>query len=381
MGQGGARRDDAPAVEQSIEISLEEALALGWLRRDRGHARRRSLFVRGSCGAEATARLAIVGSRAPTGEQAALAGALAEAAVQVGWAVWSGGADGVDTIAHRATLHAGGHTVAVLPAGMTPATPAKNAALFDRIGDLGGLLAAAVDGAAVQPAAFRARNVTLAAAVDALLVVCASDRSGSLHAAGRARAIGLPVATVPWSPRSPNAAGGHALLEGGARCVASPEALLRWLAALRSAGLVDSAPSPAAVGGEPAQRSLLPQGPLAGREARTRSAPLAKQDAAARVGAIDAGAGGWQRYAADPAALPALSNPVQLTAQQRTLLQAVVGSHPHGLSPAAVAPVEARGAMVSLLLELALEGLVVMDRYGRHLATPAGLRAAEKDIE
>ncbi len=379
MGRGGVGSDGEGAPMPPVEISAEDAIALGWLRRERGDGRRRGFFVRGSSGVVSAPRLAIVGSRAPTVEQAMLAGALAEAAVRVGWAVWSGGADGVDTIAHRATLHARGHTVAVLPAGMAPATPAKNEALFAHIAACGGLLAAAADGATVQPAAFRARNVTLTAAVDALLVVCASERSGSLHAAGRANAIGLPLAAVPWSPRSPNAAGGHLLLETGARCVASPDALIRWLAVLQSA-TGGAAAAPAAGKDGSMQRTLLLDGSPARSAARSRRAPKPAQDLAVTAGAIDASAGGWQRYAAAPAAPVALLDSVPLTAQQRTLLQAVVGSHPHGLMPDAVAPVEARGAVVSLLLELALEGLVAMDRYGRHLATPAGLRAAEKDM-
>src|SRR6266849_4277344 len=74
--------------------------------------------------------VAIVGTRHPTTRGAEYARELAFELAQAGVAVLSGGAEGIDTEAHRGALAAGGVTVVVAPAGFEHPFPEQNAELF-----------------------------------------------------------------------------------------------------------------------------------------------------------------------------------------------------------------------------------------------------------
>ncbi|BBY32261.1 DNA protecting protein DprA [Mycolicibacter minnesotensis] len=162
---------------------------------------------------------AIVGTRAATsyGELVAadLSGGLAEHDV----AVVSGGAYGIDGVAHRAALAAAGITVAVLAGGIDIAYPAGHSALLHRIGTHGLLVTEYPPG--VRPARYRflTRNRLVAALAGATVVVEAGLRSGAANTAAWARLLGRPVAAVPGPVTSAASAGCHVLLRGGAELV------------------------------------------------------------------------------------------------------------------------------------------------------------------
>jgi len=161
----------------------------------------------------------IVGTRAATayGEHVAadLAAGLAERDV----AVVSGGAYGIDGVAHRATLASEGLTVAVLASGIDVPYPAGHAALLRRIADQGLIVSEYPPG--VRPARYRflTRNRLVAALTGATVVVEAGLRSGAANTAAWAHALGRPVCAVPGPVTSSASAGCHALLRGGAELV------------------------------------------------------------------------------------------------------------------------------------------------------------------
>lgn len=136
--------------------------------------------------------VAIVGTRHPTRAGRELAGELATHFVRRGFAVISGLAEGIDTIAHRAAMDAGGATVAVLGTPLTVAYPRGNADL-QRVLARDHLVVSQVP--MVRHARqdlrrncqfFRDRDATLAALADAVVVVEAGDRSGALICARHA---------------------------------------------------------------------------------------------------------------------------------------------------------------------------------------------------
>jgi DNA processing protein len=167
-------------------------------------------------------RVAIVGSRSvsPYGKNVTekLAGELA----QQGIVIISGLAIGVDGISHQAALNAGGHTIAVLPAGLDDIVPATNHRLAEDIIQGGGVLF--TEYTAGTPALkqnFIARNRLVVGLAQAILITEAGENSGSLHSAKFAREQGKPVLVVPGQITSPTSRGTNGLLKEGASAVTS----------------------------------------------------------------------------------------------------------------------------------------------------------------
>lgn len=97
------------------------------------------LYVRGSL-ANASKRVACIGTREPSDFGVAVTERLVELLVENDWAIVSGLALGVDTLAHQACLRFGGCTVAVMGGGLDSIYPKKNAGLADQIIEAGGAL-------------------------------------------------------------------------------------------------------------------------------------------------------------------------------------------------------------------------------------------------
>ncbi|MCW2514862.1 MAG: hypothetical protein JWR11_3904 [Mycobacterium sp.] len=166
---------------------------------------------------------AIVGTRAATSygeyQAADLAAGLAERDV----AVISGGAFGIDGVAHRAALGAEGLTVAVLAGGIDVPYPAAHTAMLRRIGEQGLLVTEYPPG--IRPARHRflTRNRLVAALGGATIVVEAGLRSGAANTAAWAEALGRLVGAYPGPVTSAASAGCHVLIRNGAQLVTRAE--------------------------------------------------------------------------------------------------------------------------------------------------------------
>jgi DNA processing protein len=145
--------------------------------------------------------VAIVGARAATGDGMALANQLARHLAGRGIHVVSGGAVGIDGAAHRGALDAGGTTTVVLGSGVDVPYPARHASLFDRTVAAGGALVSLFAmGTAPRPGNFPLRNPLIAALADAVLVIEADVRSGSLSTARAASELSRPLGARPGTP-------------------------------------------------------------------------------------------------------------------------------------------------------------------------------------
>lgn len=181
------------------------------------------LWVRGEV-AEAGSVVAIVGARAARHDDVQRAREIARDVAADGTLIVSGGALGVDAAGHRGALDASGTTVAVLGCGLDVIYPEQHRDLFDSIVRAGGSVVSQFEPTAPPlPWHFVHRNRTIAAMADAVLVIAASRRSGSLHTARAARALGRLVAAVPGT------AGCEALIASGAAPVRDAEELVRAL--------------------------------------------------------------------------------------------------------------------------------------------------------
>lgn len=173
----------------------------------------------------------VVGTRAATsyGEHQAadLAAGLAERDV----AVVSGGAFGIDGVAHRAALSAEGLTVAVLAGGVDVPYPVAHTEMLHRIGVHGLLVSEYPPG--VRPARHRflTRNRLVAALSGATVVVEAGLRSGAANTAAWAAALGRPVCAFPGPVTSSASAGCHVLIQGGAYLVTRVEEVVELVGA------------------------------------------------------------------------------------------------------------------------------------------------------
>lgn len=188
-----------------------------------------ALYVKGRLPREELPAVAIVGARQCSryGELQALefASALAGAGVQI----LSGMARGIDGAAGRGALNAGGSTYAVLGSGVDICYPAVNRGLYSDILESGGLISEQPPGTPPRKENFPARNRIISGLSDAVLVMEARERSGSLITADMALDQGREVYALPGPLTSPLSRGCNALIRQGAGILLSPGELLEEL--------------------------------------------------------------------------------------------------------------------------------------------------------
>lgn len=189
------------------------------------------LWVQGSRSAlSLPLRLAIVGSRNPTPQGQRHALDFARALGQAGVCVVSGLALGVDAAAHEGALQAPAPTLAVVGTGLDRVYPRHHADLARRIvGGGGALISEYPLGTPPLPHHFPRRNRIISGLSEAVLVVQATLRSGSLITAQQALEQGRDVMALPGSIHEAQSKGCHALIRQGAKLVESAQDVLEEL--------------------------------------------------------------------------------------------------------------------------------------------------------
>jgi len=188
------------------------------------------LYVRGELTPQDEWAVAVVGTRRATvyGRQVAEEFARGLAASRV--TVVSGLARGIDGIAHKAALEAGGRTLAVLACGLDLVYPPEHARLAARIIEQGALISDYPLGTQPRSEYFPRRNRIMSGISLGVLVVEADIKSGALITARQALDQNREVFAVPGSIYSPNSRGTNALIrEGEARLVTRVEDILEEL--------------------------------------------------------------------------------------------------------------------------------------------------------
>jgi DNA processing protein len=177
------------------------------------------VYVAGTDVNELLARpcVTVVGSRKVSAYGKAVTIKLTEELSRAGIVIISGLAIGVDGLAHRAALAAGGPTIAVLPCGLDRIYPASHQGLARQILEQGGaLITEYPPGETSYKDHFIARNRIASALSDALLITEAAEKSGTLHTARFALEQGKEVLAVPGNITSPTSAGTNNLIKTGA---------------------------------------------------------------------------------------------------------------------------------------------------------------------
>jgi len=174
------------------------------------------LYMRGGLKTEDGLAVGIVGSRHCTAYGRRVTERLCTDLVRAGVTIISGLARGIDGIAHRATLQAGGRTVGVLAGGLSKIYPPEHADLAREVEAAGALISETPMGMSPQAGMFPARNRLISGLSRAVVVVEAAERSGALITARHAAEQGRTVFAIPGPVDSEASGGTNALIREGA---------------------------------------------------------------------------------------------------------------------------------------------------------------------
>jgi len=175
--------------------------------------------------------IAIVGTRKPTSYGREVTFKLAYNLAQKGVIIVSGLALGVDAIAHRAALEAGGTTIAVLANGLDSIYPASHKNLAEQIVAKGGMLVSEYPpGVLARDFQFLARNRIVSGIADAVIVTEAAARSGTLSTVAHALDQNREVFAVPGNITSPLSVGPNRMIAQGAHPVLDADDVLQAIA-------------------------------------------------------------------------------------------------------------------------------------------------------
>ncbi len=195
------RRDWEAAERQWVALSALDIQAVGLLDLPPAFARASPpvlLFVRGDPQLLSRSAVGIIGSRRSSQSAEAWAAARADQAARAGQLVVSGGALGIDGVAHRAAVSAGGQTLAYIGVAVDRAYPGRHRGLFREMLSRGGALVSEHPPGASTPAFEHAqRNRFIAAHAERLYIAEAAEKSGTLGTADWARRLRTEVIVSP----------------------------------------------------------------------------------------------------------------------------------------------------------------------------------------
>ena len=187
------------------------------------------LYVKGELADDDRRSVTVVGTRRPTsyGKEVArhLAGDLAKAGVTV----VSGLARGIDGVAHRAALEAGGRTLGVLGSGLDVPYPPEHAGLMRQMEEAGAVISEYPLGTKPDARHFPRRNRLLSGLSLGTLVIEAPEGSGTLSTIRSALEQNREVFCVPGSIYSPTSVVTNRLIQEGAKLVMEAEDILEEL--------------------------------------------------------------------------------------------------------------------------------------------------------
>jgi DNA processing protein len=197
------------------------------------------IWYRGDGSRLAARCVALVGARSASSYARDVAERLGEGLARRGVTVVSGLARGVDGAAHRGALAGGGPTIAVLGSGADVVYPSEHGELAAALVGNGAVISEFEPGARPLPQHFPLRNRIISGLSVAVVVVEASEKSGSLITARMALEQGREVMAVPGNILSSRNRGSHALLRDGAKLVEGVDDILEELGVSAAAEATD----------------------------------------------------------------------------------------------------------------------------------------------
>ena len=188
------------------------------------------LYVKGEIRREDDKAVAVIGTRSASHYGRRVTRDLCRGLASLGFTVISGMARGIDGVAHDEALNAGGRTIAVLGSGVDRAYPPEHRKLYHRISENGAVISELPLGAPPLAFNFPARNRLISGLSAGVVVVEATEKSGSLITAAIALEQGREVFAVPGEVGSSRSRGGHRLIRQGAKLVENVDDILEEIA-------------------------------------------------------------------------------------------------------------------------------------------------------
>lgn len=163
--------------------------------------------------------LAVVGTRKPTTYGLEAINTILPTLVEKNFTIISGVAEGIDAAAHIITLNNGGQTIGVLGGGLLNIYPKSNLKLAMEMMKRGLLISETPPIRRAEPWMFPMRNRIISGLSQALFVVEAKERSGTLITAQAAIEQGRDVFALPGNIKSLHSRGTNQLIQDGAKLV------------------------------------------------------------------------------------------------------------------------------------------------------------------
>jgi len=191
----------------------------------------KKVYYIGSLPQQRSAVVAIVGTRKPTAYGKEVTFKIAYDLAKKGVIIVSGLALGVDAIAHKAALEAGGTTIAVLANGLDSIYPVTKQQMAGAIIKSGGaIISEYPPGTPARDFQFLARNRIVSGIADAVIVTEAASRSGTLATVAHALDQNKEVFAVPGNITSPMSVGPNRLIQQGAHPILEARDVLQVIA-------------------------------------------------------------------------------------------------------------------------------------------------------
>lgn len=188
-----------------------------------------ALYYAGQLPQEDKKAVALIGARDCSEYGRYMAGVFGAAFAKAGVLVISGMARGIDGIGQTAALQEGGYSLGVLGCGVDICYPRENQALYEALLAGGGVCSEYPPGVEPRAALFPPRNRIISGFCDALLVVEAREKSGTLITVDMALEQGREVYALPGRVTDPLSGGCNRLIRQGAGLVSTPAELLEEL--------------------------------------------------------------------------------------------------------------------------------------------------------
>lgn len=174
------------------------------------------LYYKGDISLLKTDCLGVVGTRRATAYGKSIGSKIVKEIAHEGITIVSGLAEGIDTVAHKSTLEVKGKTIAILGSGLLNIYPASNTQLSNDIVSNGGLILSEYKPS--EPTVtyhFPVRNRIIAGLCKAVLIVEATEKSGSMHTKNYAIEYNREVFAVPARINDVYSAGCNRIIANG----------------------------------------------------------------------------------------------------------------------------------------------------------------------
>ena len=201
----------------------------------------------------------VIGTRNPTLYGQLVTERITTDLARQGAVIVSGLARGIDTIAHETALEQQALTIAVVASGVDIIYPKANQRLADQIREQGAIVSEHPPGTQPLRQYFPARNRILSGLSDAVAVMEAAQKSGTLITATFAADQGREVLAVPGNILDEASGGCHRLIRDGAMLLETAADVLAVLPSVKpSSRQIEFAPAPPCETSQKSEASARP---------------------------------------------------------------------------------------------------------------------------